>query len=90
MYSLFNNSSIRLVKPIYTPVAGVAKAYEIWTFGSIIQITKPEDVELLEKKMKQAHRVAYLARVIPPYVSEDKAKEHYKEILTDLLMDEGW
>ena len=55
--SLIEGKGITLVRYYGGLVAGDPERIELWQPGSVILVTKPEDVDLINKLIKDAHRL---------------------------------
>ena len=55
--SLIEGKGITLVRHYGGLVAGDPERIELWQPGGVILVTKPEDVDLINKLIKDAHRL---------------------------------
>ena len=54
---MFEGRTINLIKPIGGLVAGQQKTYELWTQGSIITVSNPDQVKAIDKTIKEAKKM---------------------------------
>lgn len=80
--SIFNNSSIHYISPFGGNVAGEPLFYELVLFnGSIITINKSDDIQTLHHAISDARSICK---------RNNFSDKIYYEILTELLIEEGW
>lgn len=82
MSSLFDNASIHYISPFGGNVAGEPLFYEIILYnGSVITINKSDDIQTLHKCISDARGICK---------RNNFSERVYYEILTELLIEEGW
>jgi hypothetical protein len=54
---MFEGRTLNLIKPFNGLVAGQEKYYELWTQGSIITVSNPEQVKAIDEAIKEAKRL---------------------------------